>query len=268
METTGHPARRRSPSATRPLGRERLRRAAYRLRFVGDDLLRWPRSWYRWLARPSRVRLHGVELAVDDRLGPGARREILDGRYERGEVFALLSRLQAGDRVMEFGTGIGLLAILAARRVGSDAVVTYEANPRNLPLIRDNFRRNQVDPRLVEGAIGVGRGRASLHVGRDHQGASTVDSAAGGGEALDVPRIDAAAEVARFRPSFLIVDIEGVERDVVPAIDWSPVERLLLELHPRRFGPGDEERILDHLLAVGFRLDPIVSSSRKLFFSR
>lgn len=268
MESHGHPAPRRSPSVPGSLGRERLRRAGYRLRFVCDDLLRWPLSWYRRLARPSRVRLHGIELAVDDRLGPDARRDILNGRYERGEAFALRSRLQAGDRVMEFGTGIGLLAILAARRLGSDAVVTYEANPRNLPLIRDNFRRNQVDPRLVEGAIGVGRGRASLHLGRDHQGASTVESAAGRSEALDVPQIDAAEEVARFRPTFLIVDIEGAERDVVPAIDWSPVERLLIELHPRRFAPGDEERILGHLFAAGFRRDPIVSSSRKLFFSR
>lgn len=54
----------------------------------------------------------------------------------------------------------------------------------------------------------------------------------------------------------------------MPAIDWSPVEKVLLEIHPPRLAPGDERRIRGELLAAGFRLDPVVSSRRKLFFAR
>lgn len=246
-----------------------LRRLAHRARFVGDDLLRLPRSWRRRLWSPQRVRLHGVDLVVDERLGRRVRRELQTGRYERGEAFALLARLGADDRVVEFGTGIGLLAILAARRVGSERVTTYEPNPRLLPLIRENCRLNHVDPLVIHGAVGVGRGSTVLHVGEDHHGASTHSGASGGGaESFAVPRLDAAEEVRRLRPTFLIVDVEGSEREIVPAIDWSPVEKVLLELHPQRFEPGDEDRIRGHLSTEGFRVDPIVSSRRKLLLSR
>lgn len=258
----------RADAAGRPTPFDLLRRAGHRARFVGDDVLRWPRSWHRWLWPPRRLRLHGVELVVDDRLGPGARREIYNGRYERGEAFALLARLEAHDRVVEMGTGIGLLAILAALRVGSRRVTTFEANPRLLPLIRENCRLNGVDPLLIHGAVGLGRGSAVLHLGEDHYGSSTEGGSPGPTEALTVPRLDAAEEVARLRPTFLVIDIEGVERQIVPTIDWSPVDKVLLELHPQRFDPGDEGRILGHLFAAGFRVDPVVSSSRKVFLSR
>ncbi|HUH16863.1 MAG TPA: FkbM family methyltransferase [Methylomirabilota bacterium] len=227
-----------------------------------------PRSWHRRLWSPQRVRLHGVEVVVDERLGRRSRREIYTGRYERGEAFALLARLGAGDRVVEFGTGIGLLAILAARRVGSELVTTYEPNPRLLPLISENCRLNEVEPLVIPGAVGVGRGSTILHLGDDHRSASTHGETASDAESFAVPLFDAAEEVRRFQPSFVIVDVEGCEREVVPVIDWSPVEKILLELHPQWLEPGDENRIRDHLLAEGFQVDPIVSTSRKLFLSR
>lgn len=209
-----------------------------------------------------------MDLVVDERLAWRARRELQTGRYERGEAFALLARLGAEDRVVEFGTGVGLLAILAARRVGSERVTTYEPNPRLLPLIGENCRLNQVEPLVVHGAVGVGRGSTLLHLGDDHQSASTHGETAIGTKSFSVPLLDAAEEVRRRQPTFLIVDVEGSEREIVPAIDWSPVEKVLLELHPQRFAPGDENRIRAHLLAEGFRVDPIVSSRRKLLLSR
>lgn len=245
-----------------------LRRLLYRARFVGDDLRRWPRGWRRRLSAPRRVRLHGVEVVVDQRLGPGARAAIYGGRYERGEAFALMARLQPDDRVVEVGTGIGLLAIVASLRIGSDRVTTYEANPRLLPLIRENCRLNGVEPLVIHGAFGVGRGTALLHLGEEHDDASTAAGAEAGTRSISVPQLDAAEEVRRFHPTFLILDVEGSEREIVPAIDWSPVDKVLLELHPKRYPPADESRIHAAMDAAGFRLDPIVSSRRKLFFAR
>lgn len=245
-----------------------MRRLGHRARFVADDVLRLPRSWYRRLWSPRLVRLHGVDLVVDERLGARARRELHTGRYERGEAFALLARLGAEDRVVEFGTGVGLLAILAARRVGSERVTTYEPNPRLLPLIRENCHLNDVEPLVVHGAVGVGRGSTVLHLGDEHHSASTHGEGASEAEAVAVPLFDAAEEVRRLQPTFLIIDVEGSEREIVPAIDWSPVEKVLLELHPQRFEPGDENRIRDHLAAEGFHVDLVVSSRRKLLLSR
>lgn len=254
-----------SASQKRPLI-DRLRRIVHRSRFVGDDVLRWSLVWRRRTS--DRVRLHGVDIVLDPRLGPGVRRDLLRGRYERGEAFALRARLESTDRVVELGTGLGLLAILAARRVGSEKVVTYEADPALLPLIRENFRRNRVEPSLEHAAVGVGRGTSVLHVGADHQGSSTRGHSGPGGERLTVPRLDAGEEVDRLQPTFLIIDIEGAERDIVPRIDWTPVEKLLIELHPQRFEAGDEELILRQLGDAGFRLDTVVSSRRKKLFLR
>lgn len=208
-----------------------------------------------------------MELIVDHRVGPRVRQSLYSERYERGEVFALLAHLDATDRVVEFGSGLGLLTILAARRAGSHRVWSYEANPRLLPLIREHCRLNGVEPHLRHGAVGVGLGSAVLHLGEEHSSSSILEPATTAVRTV-VPRLDAAEEVERFRPTFLVVDVEGGEAEIIPRIAWEGIDKLLLEIHPEVLPSGEEGRILRHLSAQGLRVDRAVSSRRKKLLLR
>ena len=63
-------------------------------------------------------------------------------------------RLRPGCRVLDLGTGSGVLAIAAAR-LGAGAVIAVDRDPEALGNARDNIERNGVDDRvtLVEGDL-------------------------------------------------------------------------------------------------------------------
>ena len=63
-----------------------LQRLGARVRWSWNALARHPRHAWRLLTRPSRVRLHGVWLALGDDATPAFRRALYAERYERGEA--------------------------------------------------------------------------------------------------------------------------------------------------------------------------------------
>lgn len=65
----------------------------------------------------------------------------------RGVLRLLEERLRSGDRVLDVGTGSGILAI-AAVRLGARHVDGVDADPDVLPVARENLERNVVDDRV------------------------------------------------------------------------------------------------------------------------
>jgi FkbM family methyltransferase len=243
---------------------------AARAAFGLDSLARYPRYVWRLLTRPRRVRLHGVWLEVGADATAAHRRALYAERYERGEARCVLRRLAPDDVVLEVGAGIGFLSALCARRVGSARVTAVEANPALLPRIRATWAANGVAPTLVHGVLARAAGEAELLVAREFA-ASSLHPASDAAEALHrvrVPRLAASELLAQVAPTCLVVDIEGGEAELLPAIDWSGVRKLILELHPHVIGEAKVRELLALLAAQGFGEERALSSTRKKFFSR
>lgn len=64
------------------------------------------------------VKIHLHSPVISDRVA----KSIYLGLYERLEARVVMATLQADDRVLELGSGIGYLSTLCARRIGSDRV--------------------------------------------------------------------------------------------------------------------------------------------------
>jgi FkbM family methyltransferase len=231
------------------------------------DLTRYPRYAWRCLRRPSRIRLHGVVLALDESTPESVRQLLYSERYERGEVRGILASLEPHDRVLEMGAGIGYVSTLCARRIGSDRVVSVEANPELLPVIRRTYLLNGVAPLLLHGLMGGGGGTATFHA-EDHFPSSSQQQRSTTALPVDVPRLDAARTLDELRPTFVVMDIEGGEAELVPLLDWRGVRKLALEIHPDLLGPADTAGTLEHLERLGFREVGHLSSTRKKLFVR
>lgn len=204
---------------------------------------RMPLLW-RAFARPegeappamgSVIEVDGIAMRVDPRMSRANIRKLAEGRHTRHERALLARHLRSGDRVLELGGGIGMVSIACARRLGSDAVTTYEANPELEPLIRDNHALNDVAPEIRMAMVGERAGTRPLHVAAMFSHSSVYDV----GETervVEVPVHELGAVMAELRPTVLVVDVQGAEREPFLWRHLDGVRMVLVELHPHVLG--------------------------------
>ena len=193
------------------------------------------------------VRSLGVEVPLQARFSDVIRRFLVDGRYERAECDALDRLLVDGDRVLELGSGLGLVAVRCAQRLGSDAVVTVEADPEMLPVIDATLAANQVSPTVYSGAVSADGGDRWLER-TPHLWSTKAHVTAEGSPSLHrVGGLKLSALIASHRPSVLMIDIEGGESQLAPT-DLPGVRAVLIECHSR----ADKLAVDAWLLPLGF----------------
>jgi FkbM family methyltransferase len=209
----------------------------------------------RWaLFKPKVAHVHGVALEISDpQISERMKRRIYLGDYEKEEREIMESTLSEGDRVLEFGSGIGYLATYCALRLGEENVMTVEGNPEMESLIRRNFALNGVAPALRIGIVSTQSGQTELNIEPDFWSNSTLPSA----KTLrrhTVPMIAALSLIREHRPTVLICDIEGGEQALLPQLPLRDltVRDLVVELHPKRLGAAACSDLVAHVMSQGY----------------
>jgi FkbM family methyltransferase len=198
-------------------------------------------------------------------VSPGIAREIYLGDYEAKEIEIISRRLAADDVVFEVGAGLGFLSAYCARRTGAERVFAYEANPELIPLIRETHARNGVAPALTNALLANGEGEREFHLEAEFWASSAHR---GGGRSIKVRQLDRNTELARVKPTFLIVDIEGGEAEFFAGADLSTVRKICVETHPDVLGDRLLSEMIAGLVAKGFALDFSLIRKNVFFFHR
>jgi FkbM family methyltransferase len=208
--------------------------------------------------------LKKVEIIAAPHLKPNIKRLIRRGDYERPEIEFGLANLRPDDRIMEMGTGAGIVGSVFLKNVKNLTLNSYEANPDLIPHIRALYAHNGLDTATVfnnlvvsgEGApdsmdFEVRDNFLSSHLSHDgkEEDART--------EAIPTKHYD---EITRTYPhNVLVMDIEGGELDFLADADLSNVDLVMLELHPKVYGKKGRTKVISHLKQKGFELDPTTS---------
>jgi FkbM family methyltransferase len=198
---------------------------------------------------------------------PPIQRDIYFGDYERKELDVIERRLEQGDRVMEVGAGIGFLSAYCARVLGDDRVFAYEANPALLELVSAVHARNKVHPQVTQALLGEGDGERDFFVEPDYWASSLVRRSPNA-KCVRIRQIDFNSELRRVAPSFLIVDVEGGEYELLRNADLSAVSKLCLEVHPDVLGNARVSRVFARLIAAGLALDFTLMRKNVFYFYR
>lgn len=218
--------------------------------------------------RPAWQDVAGIALPLKHPLiTPPIRRDIYFGDYERKELDIIERRLQPGDTVMEIGAGIGFLSAYCARVLGDDRVFAYEANPALHDLIRAVHARNKVRPHVIEALLGEGEGERDFFVEPDYWASSLVRRSPAA-RCVRIRQLDLNAELRRRAPSFLIVDVEGGEYELLRHADLACVAKLCLEVHPDVLGNARLSELFARLVCVGLALDFSLMRKGVFYFSR
>lgn len=233
----------------------------------------WQYCWVRFhLLRTPVICVSGIEIPISLPISDNVREALIKGGYEAAELRTIASKLSPEDRVLEVGTGLGLISSYCAARIGGDRVYTYEANPQLEPLIRHVYARNNVTVNLEIGILGNAAGTSDFFVHKDFW-SSSKQNRGHSSNVITVPVFDAREVVSRIMPTFLIMDIEGGEVELLEILDLSVFTKVAIELHTHLLGQDKVDELRKFLINSGFKIDQNYSTvieghSQELFLTR
>lgn len=205
--------------------------------------------------RPAWARNQGIWLPCCQKgVAHGIARQIYFGEYESKEIDIVSRRLSPDDVVLEVGTGLGYLSAFCAKRIGSEKVHTFEANPALIPMILATYERNGISPSVHNVILARGSGTRTFYVDAEFWASSTMSRGAES-KAIEVPQRDLNAEIDRIKPTFMIVDIEGGEADFFAYARLDGVNKICIETHADLIGNSGVTEVFDHIFRQGFSLD-------------
>ncbi|OCP04402.1 MULTISPECIES: FkbM family methyltransferase [unclassified Ensifer] len=216
-------------------------------------LFRSIRKTFRHLTNARTVTIDGVRLVSDQARIPKAVRDMMFREvYEDAERNILLRLLKPGSKVLEIGTGVGFIALLASKRCGASNVLTYEANATLEPLIRENFRLNGIEPTLRLKAMTVDGRPISFFRSENIISSSAYDRKLPGAK-VEIESDVFSEVLERYQPDVLIMDVEGTEDELLRIADFGSVKDILVELHPHIIGQAKVDELKKALADKGFR---------------
>jgi FkbM family methyltransferase len=196
------------------------------------------------------------------------RRHIYKGLYERQEMETIRHLLRPDDIVLELGTGCGIISTFIAQRLSdSRRLHTFEANPRLLKTIDAVTSANAVSPNVVNAAVGLRDGEAEFFFDEDFLASAAYDLGRNTTKAR-VQVVGFSEALARIRPTFIVFDIEGAERDVLSVPLPQEVRVLCGELHPQIIGDDATSDLISNIISSGFNYLIDRSAGRAVAFAR
>lgn len=179
------------------------------------------------------VRIHGILVNVHRVGSPLIVSRLLANWYEQSEVQALRGAIEPADRVLELGAGLGMTGCLAAQSAKKGQVLSFEANPELVSLAREHAEMNGCrNFEVRHGILAASSGEHDFFVSPRFWVSRLQPTP--GWKKIKVKAFSVREIVESFRPSVVIIDIEGGEYDLLQfEADWSTDElrKLFVEFH-------------------------------------
>jgi FkbM family methyltransferase len=210
--------------------------------------------------------INGEPFLIDARF-----RSQLGRDYEAAVAAYLRRRVRPGDVCLDVGANVGAYALQLARWTNpGGAVVAFEPNSAAAAVLRRHIRMNSLDRTVtvVASAVGSTPGEAVLHA-MDAHGMSRLGSENPLLRARTVPvpvqvtTLDAYCETQGARPAWLVIDVEGAEKNVLEGarkiIACRSLRGIVVELHPDSWTAGGADEMRALLAELRLRAVPLTN---------
>ena len=208
---------------------------------------------------------HGVKVPHSPFLNDTRIRRMSEGKYEGDEIRGALEVIRPGDRVLELGSGLGVVGAVIAQNAQPEAVLSFEANPNLIPHINALYALNGLQDRIevrhqVVIAAPEPPDHVTFHLRTSFLGSSLIDQDKRRTTRVDVPTAAYDAVIDDFRPDVLVMDIEGGEQDLLRHADLRGIRAIIIEFHPDVYGKSGVQDCKSILQKAGFAKRKDVSS--------
>lgn len=238
-------------------------------KFLYQQYVRGNFAMSRATSRDGVVTVSGVRLIADEALfGPDVVRLMHRGDYEGREARMVRQFLEPSDRVLELGAGLGFIGLLCAKTIGASEVFSFEANPMMEPHIRRHYELNDLHPNLTIGLLSESGGatEATLYVPEVFWAASLEEIP--DARPVTTPIVPLNETIAKLNPTFLMMDIEGAEIEIVKSLAPGTIRKIAMETHPAMTGQASIDQMISRLDELGFSIAWRSGPEEHLYFER
>ncbi|RWI31375.1 MAG: FkbM family methyltransferase [Mesorhizobium sp.] len=214
--------------------------------------------------------VHGIKVPVEPQdVSPVIWQALHSQTYEAKEAKWISKAVKPRDRVLELGSGIGIITALIAK-IPEVKVWAFEANPATAALAERVIAANDLENvKFSQGILTAGPPRAFTFYVREDLWMSSVERNQGPYEReLLIVSADVDRFIARHEINVLVMDIEGAEKDLLLHASLPGIERIFLELHDHLYGLEGIRHITLALSAKGFAYDPRGSRGPCVLFAK
>ena len=159
--------------------------------------------------------------------------------------------------MLELGAGLGVVGSVTALNARPAKVMSFEANPALIPLIRAMHVENGLEDVIElrnEVLISAADRPESMtfHVTNSFLGSSLIEKEARQTTPVEVATADYHAVAETFRPNVLLMDIESGELEFLKHADLRGLRAVVIEFHPSVYGKSGAQTCKNILRAAGF----------------
>lgn len=195
---------------------------------------------------------------------------IEEARYEGEEIAGALAVVTEKDRVLEMGAGLGVVGGVTAMNAKPQAILSFEANPNLIPHIRALYALNGIEDRIeVRNQLLIAApdrpDTLTFHVHNSFLGSSLIDREDRRTTPVTIPTVGYEAIRSKFRPTVLIMDIEGGEMDFLEHANLDGIRAVVIEFHPGVYGVDGMKACKRVLRRAGFA--PVKSKSTRFVWT-
>ena len=218
----------------------------------------------------STATINDVKLSLDsDVMSPTMIEAVSSGRYESAEAREIPRIVQPAERIVELGTGLGFIALTALKTGKVARLAGYEANPGLIPVIETNARLNGLEFDLHNAVVDPKEdgGTVPFYLRSDFWASSMSPKPFGYKQEVQVPRVSFNSVRERYRPTMLIVDIEGGEEFLFRDVALTGIKKIYMELHQNVIGRVGMKNVFDFMSSRDFHYDQHHSRGSVVLFS-
>jgi FkbM family methyltransferase len=205
-------------------------------------------------------------------ISPAMRKRIRSQKYEVQEARCVAALMEPGEVVLELGGGIGYISSLVGKTQKAQKIVVVEANPETIPIIKETHKLNNVDAEVLNGvAMPSCEKQCSIpfYIRSDFWASSLSPEPWAYSREVAVPCIDFNKLITDYKPSLVICDIEGGERNLFCALEYLPsVNKIIIEVHENIYGRKGVKELFAIFFEMGFSYDPSLSEKSVVVFQK
>ncbi len=195
-----------------------------------------------------------IRLELNVLLGSRICYLIASGDYEQHDLEIIQEYVRDGDVVLECGGGAGVTTALLGKITGR-TVNVVEPDPQLAALIKRNVELNDATVSITQACVTtVSDETVKFHIAKEIWFSSLQLEAHETTATLSVPTRQLEDLVEEHRPSVLIMDIEGIERELFRA-SLDPAPRLIIiEIHFPILGSRASSETVQRIIRLGYNL--------------